>query len=100
MATLYITEYSSIGNSQNGPAQTAVGKFIATQTVALSGSTARSAALSAQTKIVRLHTDAICSFKFGGSTVTAATTDPRMAADNTEYFGVDGGEYIAAITNT
>jgi hypothetical protein len=100
MATLYITEYSSIGDALNGKAQVAGASFIATQTVALSGSSARSTALSAQTKLVRLHTDAICSFKVGGSTVTAATTDPRMAADNTEYFGVNGGEYIAAITNT
>jgi hypothetical protein len=61
--------------------------------------TVLSAAFNAATKIVRLHTDAICSVAFGAAPVAAAT-NARLAAGATEYFGVSPGSKVAVITNT
>jgi len=50
---------------------------------------------------VRVHTDVICSIKFGTSP-TATTSTARMVAGQTEYFAVpQGASYkVAAISNT
>jgi len=110
MATLYITEYadmaqvpgvgnvSGFGWRQQIPAEPA----IATQTVAISASSAQSAAFNSNTTFVRLHCDAICSVLFGANP-TATASSPRMAANQTEYHGVGGyssGLKVAVITNT
>lgn len=100
MATLYITEYAK-------PAFTALGTIsaaalptiVAEQTVAISGSSAASAAFSAATRFVRIHTDAICSISYGAAP-TAVTTQARLPADATEYFGVNAGDKVAVISNT
>lgn len=96
MATLYITEFRDISNP-NAPI--APGEAIASQTVAIGGSSTQSSAFNAQTRYVRLHTDAICSIAFG-SDPTATATTARMAADATEYFTVNPGSKVAVITNT
>jgi len=97
MATLYITEYERVDNS-NPPV--AMAPSITQQTVSLSGTSAQSAAFNARTKMVRIHTDAICSVLFG-TNPTALTTSPRMAADQTEYFALGAaGLKVAGITNT
>lgn len=104
MATLYVTEFARQGRdlagylNQNGcPEQPPV----AEQTVAIGASSAASAAFNANTSIVRLHADAICSVEFGAAP-TAATTTMRMVAGQTEYFTVVPGSAlkVAAITNT
>jgi len=55
---------------------------------------------NAKTTFVRLHTDAICSIKFGVNPTASATT-ARMAAGRTEYHGVPLGQAykVAVITN-
>lgn len=73
---------------------------VAEQTVAIGGASAQSAAFNAATKIIRVHTDAICSIKVGGTNPTATATTMRMAAGQVEYFGVAPGDKIAVITNT
>lgn len=74
---------------------------IATQNIAISGSSTRvTNAFNAKTAIVTLTTDAICSIKFGGSGVTAATTDFRLPADTIISFSVQPNQYIAVISNT
>lgn len=100
MASLYVTEYA--GNAVPGPngAQVAPGIPLATQKITIGGTSTASSAFNAQTKLVRLHADAICSFLFGAASPTAAATDSRLAADQTEYFSVQGGGFVAAITNT
>lgn len=98
MATLYITEYKRTGNestdSANEPA-------VAEQTVAIGGATAASAAFNSGTSLVRLHTDAICSVKFGTSPIATAAS-ARMAANETRWFGVrpGAGLKVAVITNS
>lgn len=100
MATLYIEEYTTAPIINNGQImQMAKQPSVAQQTVAISGTSAQSAAFDANTKYVRIHTDAVCSFLFG-SDPTATTSDPRMAASQTEYFAVPGGYKVAVITNT
>jgi len=65
------------------------------------GSSTQSAAFSAKTRMVRIHTDSICSIEFG-TNPTATTSTARMVAGQTEYHGVtpNTGMMVAAITNT
>lgn len=72
---------------------------LTTQTVAIGGSSTQSSAFDAKTKMVAVHTDAICSVEFG-SNPTATASSRRMAANTTEYFEVTGAHKIAVITNT
>lgn len=96
MATAYITEFREI--SKIG-AQIAQGYPVAQNNVAIGGASAQSAAFNNATRYIRVHVDAICSIRIG-SNPSAAATDARMAADNTEYFGVQSGDKIAVIANT
>lgn len=99
MASLYISEYAAIQPTTGDYAQAAHEPALATQKVTVTGVSAQSAAFNAQTKFVRLHTDAICSVSFGSSP-TATTSHLRMPTDSTEYFGVNPTDKVAAITNT
>lgn len=99
MAFLYILEASSIGQVANGTIQSVNLPAIATQRIAIGGTSTQSAPFNTTTKAVRLHSDAICSIA-GGASPVATTSSPRMAADQTEYFAVNGGDRIAVISNT
>lgn len=100
MATLYISEYSEAAFAQVARGlPVAAEPPIAEQTVTLSGTSAQSAAFNAKTRIIRVHTDAICSVLVG-SNPTATTAKKRLPADWTEYFAVQPGDKIAGITNT
>ncbi len=97
MATLYITEYERV---DNGHPPVAMVPALVKQTVALSGSSAQSAEFNKRTRMVRIHTDAICSVAFGANP-TATATDSRLAADQTEYFALSTtGLKVAGITNS
>lgn len=107
MTKLYVSEYARLTETYGPggvPAQAPEEPPIATQVVDYSAGTAVSSAFNAKTRFVRIHADSICSVKFGtGSLAAAATTDPRMAADQTEFRGLpkDGSiTKVAAITNT
>ena len=101
MATLYVSEYDGVApGGSGGAAQVAPGKPLASQTVAIGGTSAAvTNAFSAGTKIIRVHTDAVCSIAVA-ATPTAVATALRMAADSTEYFSVQPGDKIAVITNS
>lgn len=106
MATLYITEYATLGRDNAGKAaQIPQEPPVAEQTVAIGGGSVQSAALNIATTVVRLHTDVICS-KLFGSNPTATAASGRMAAGTTEYVSVDKqvglnpALKIAVITNT
>ena len=102
MATLYITEYSDVAIASLGTfTQIALEPKVANQTVAIGGGSTASSAFNAGTRLVRLHTDAICSVDFGTAPTASATTR-RMAANQTEYFGVpvNSAYKVAVITNT
>lgn len=100
MATLYITEYATSGwttaaglpcGQEPGFDQAPVGI----------GAAASSLPFQATTRFVRLHCDTICSVKFGpAGATTAATTNKRLNANQTEYFGVVGGQVVSVILNT
>jgi hypothetical protein len=100
MPTLYITEFSESGLAQvPNRAPMAPLPAVASQAVTISGTSAQSSAFNSATRAIRIHTDAICSVLVGANP-TAATTSPRMAADQTEYFSVQPGDRIAVISNT
>ena len=99
MAKVYITEHYPPtlynGNSLSVPYMPP----IATQTVAIGGSSVQSSAFGTHCRMVCVHTDAICSVEFG-SNPTATANSRRLAANATEYFEVTTGHKIAVITNT
>lgn len=101
MASLYVTEYASIGSQALGNAISAPKEpSTRCQVLAIGGSSVPSAVFSPSTRMVRLHTDAICSFKFGLQGAVATATDSRLAANQTEYFAVSLNNLIAVITNS
>ena len=102
MATVYITEYAGLMPSPvGGQGQIPLEPPLAEQTVSIGGSSTASNAFNAQTRLIRIHTDAICSIEIG-ATPTATATTGRLAANQTEYRGVPvGASYkIAVITNS
>jgi hypothetical protein len=106
MATLYITEYTDMPIDVNArPLNIMAEPPVAEQTVAIGGASAQSSAFNHATRIIRLHTDAICSVLVGANP-TATTSNKRMAANQTEYFALpytsqsSSTNKIAVITNT
>lgn len=101
MAILYVTEFADLANSQGRVGQVTAQPYNTQQTVAISSTSATSAAFMTNTRFVRLHTDAICSVAFGTAPVASAT-GARMAANQTEYYSVPGGASykVAVISNT
>jgi len=94
MAKMYVTEYaeSDINSAKEPP--------LADQAFTFTGtSTQCSNAFHVRTRLVRVHTDAICSVVINADP-TATANNRRMAINTTEYFSVEGGFKIAAITNT
>lgn len=96
MATLYISEYPQ--NTVDPPTVVMEPSGV-TQTVAIGAGSTQSSAFRSDTRIVRLHTDAICSVAFGANPTASATT-ARLAANQTEYFKVVPAHKVAVITNT
>ncbi len=101
MSKLYVTEFETPGGRAGGmfPVAAEDGNIIDQTPVDYSGGAAASAAFGAQTKLVRIHTDAICSIKFG-TAPTATTSNRRMAAGQTEYYFVRPGDKVSGVTNT
>lgn len=99
MAKIYVTEHTRPTIYQGGLLPVAYMPPLATQTVAIGGASAQSAAFNSKTVMVAVHTDAICSIEFG-SNPTATANSKRMAAGTTEYFEVTPSHKIAVITNS
>lgn len=99
MATVYISEFAEFPVWQGSQTPAAPMPPVAEQTVAIGGGSVASAAFNAKTRIVGIHTDAICSIAFGAAP-TATATNRRLAANATEYFRVQPGHKVAVITNT
>lgn len=95
MAKLFITEFASVYQ----------GRMIIPQTPGYNqpplaiGTEVDSLAFKETTRVVRVHTDAICSIAFGSSP-TASVDTMRLAANQTEYFAVNPGEKLSVISNT
>ena len=91
MASLYITEFS--GQQGGIP----VAQALAQQKLTIGAVALPSAALNSNTRVVRLHTDAICSVAVN----EVATADMyRMAAGQTDYLHVPAGSVLSVITNS
>ncbi|HEX8838265.1 MAG TPA: hypothetical protein VF748_15085 [Candidatus Acidoferrum sp.] len=104
MAKLYISEYSTYGVDPN--TGEAVGKepSLDQAPVTVGAGSLQGAAFSASTRLVRIHTDVICSIVFGTpggpNNPVATANNKRLAANQTEYFAVSPGDTVAVITNT
>lgn len=99
MATLYVTEYRGLSGQLNEAAQAVHGAPTAEQTVAIAAGVNSSQKLNANTRIVRLHPDAICSVRVSSTGALASVGSARMIAGQTEYFGVLPTDIISVIAN-
>ena len=105
MASLFIAEFSMFGTIK-APTASGWGDSapipavppVAEQKITI-GVTTQSAAFNAATKMVRLHAEAACCVEFGADPI-ATTDNMRLAAGQTEYFGVSPGQKLAVITFT
>jgi hypothetical protein len=104
MTKAYVTEYVDVMQQQGGMVPIGVEPALATQVVDYTAAHAESTALNTRTRFVRVHVDSISSNKFSLAGTAATTSDKRMAAGATEYFGVGdnhaAGLIISFITNT
>lgn len=94
--TLYLTEY----RRQQANYQAALTPPEASQAIAITATSAQSAAFQALTQLVRIHTDVVACVEVGGTDPTATTSSARLAAGQTEYFVVRAGDKVAARTCT
>lgn len=101
MAFMYIEEFAEMGIVQRNEYPIGRQPAVARQQIAIAAGNTVSAAFNTKTRFVRIHVDAICSYRFGDAPVAVAT-DPRLAANQTEYFAVEpgGSNKVANITNT
>lgn len=94
--TIYLTEYQR----QQANYQAALTPPVASQAFAITAVSAQSAAFTALTQLVRVHTDVVACVEVGGTNPTATTSSARLAAGQTEYFVVKAGDKVAARTCT
>lgn len=105
MAVVYITEFAKLAREDfggpTGVVQTPVEPALANQTVAIGASSVQSNALKSETRVVRIHTDAICHIDIGADPA-ANTTKRRLPANAIEYIGIPPNVQfkIAVITGT
>ena len=99
MATLYITEFQTTGNTGFNTVQAARQPALADQALTISGTSAQSSPFNEKTSLVRLQTDTACCVLFG-TNPTATTSKMLLAVNVPEYFAVPIGEKyeVAAIT--
>lgn len=101
MAKLYVTEYRGLGTDSIGRLMAApVEPEITTQVLDFGGGEQKSQPFNNETRLVYLHTDAICSVLFGSDPTAAAANNKRLAANEGRFFAVTGGMKVSVITNT
>lgn len=66
--------------------------------IAVSGTSAQSAAFNTNTTFIRINCDAVVSFLFGGNP-TATSDNARLPTGVVEYFQVIAGQKVAFVTN-
>jgi hypothetical protein len=99
MATLIITEFgeSMRAHAVGGGEMGNLSSVLATQRVTISGTSAQ-ATLNAATRFVRLVTDTACSVVASSNPTAVLATHMPLRANVEEYFGVNKGDKLAAIT--
>ena len=97
---LYLTELASLAqNSFGGGAQLGHFASLADQRIPFAaGIGALSNPFTTATRILRLHTDSVCSVNIGCA--TANTANMRLAANSTEYVTVEPGSMLTVIGNS
>lgn len=107
MAKVYVTEYARATQDSRANIPSAEEPPLATQVLDTTAGVIASNFFNKETRMIRVHTDGICSVVVGTAPV-ATTSNSRMAANQTEYFGIprpapdaSASLYkISAITNT
>ena len=100
MAVLDITEYQFIARDGRGSfVPTGMEPALTTQQLAIGAGSVASNAFNENTTLVRIHADAPCRIEINPAP-TASAASKRMAAGQTEYFGVRAGHKVAVITTT
>ena len=99
MAKVYLSEYQNISLTTNGLAQCASEPALATQVLDTTA-THLSAAFNTNTRYIRLNADGVVSYKISTAGTAAGTSDARLAANTSEYFGIKAGDKIDVIANT
>lgn len=100
MAVVDITQYALVAADNSGkPIPVGAEPALANAQINVTGASAQSSAFADTCRLVRVHTDVAIRIAFGANP-TASASSPRMAAGQTEYFGVRPGEKVAAITTT
>lgn len=96
-ANAYISEFGALTSTASSTlAQAAPLPPLAEQKVDFTAGATASSAFSAQTRYIRVHCDAACSIRVGG---TATTSFMRIPLDGVEYFGVQPGATLSVIAN-
>jgi len=102
MAALYITEYKELATDGNGHfVQAGLEPAIVQQTpVALSATSAQSAAFNASTHFIRVFSDTACFITFGTNPTAVTATQTPIAANTAEFFAIQPGTSLklAAVT--
>lgn len=96
---LFITEFTQEGMDALGRVMPCAKQLpVEQQKISVTGASAQSAALNAETTLIRLHSTVACLVRFGGNPVATADDMP-LAANQTEYFCVqaNSGLKIAVI---
>lgn len=98
MAALNVTEYAQLAYIEGvGMGQVPKEPRVTSQSVTFTTST-QSNAFNAKTRVVRVHTDTACYIEFGADPTAITVTSTKMAANQTEYFGVEPGHKVAVVT--
>jgi hypothetical protein len=94
-----LAEYGGL-SSVKGGAPAVQTPPITVQSIAIGAGSVQSAAFDKATTIVRIHTDATAWLAFGSNPTAAVgnASTIRMAANQTEFFGVAPGHKLAVIT--
>lgn len=104
MAVLYVTEYVGLTSQGPGLGQVPIEPPVVEQAIPITAGSTLTALFNARTKLVRLHTDAICAVKIDAApvatVVSAGLGSGRLAANQTEFRGVGPGLRAAVISTT
>jgi hypothetical protein len=99
MSTLYISEFKSLGSIGTHNVNAAPMPPLVEQTVAIGAGSLQSNAFGANTQVIRVCADSVCSIEIGANPTATATT-ARIPANVPEYFAVQPGQKLAVIQNT
>lgn len=101
MAVLDISEYAELACDVNGHMiEAGLEPALTVQQVTVDVSSAQSAQFNAKTRVVRVHTDVPCRILFGADPTVTENNGKRLAAGQTEYFGVNGQPMKVAVIQT